>query len=132
MIRHRWRLIVALILTLGLVAAACSSDDSGDEAADTTAAEAADTTAAATTETTAAAGGEAASGEPCKIAYVHVGPTADKGWSWAHDQGAQFVEANMPNVETTTLESIAEGPDSFAGDGRSPGRRRRLNTEGFM
>ena len=112
MIRHRWRLVVALILTLGLVAAACSSDDSGDEASDTTAAESADTTAAATTETTAAAGGEAASGEECKIAFVHVGPTADKGWSWAHDQGAQFVVANMPNVKTTTLESIAEGPDS--------------------
>ena len=69
---------------------------------------AANTTAAAGADTTAAA----ASGEECKVAFVHVGPTADKGWSWAHDQGRQFVEANMPNVKTTTLESIPEGPDS--------------------
>ncbi len=52
------------------------------------------------------------SDETLKIAFVHVGPVADKGWSWAHDQGAQHVAANMENVEITTLESIPEGPDS--------------------
>ena len=52
------------------------------------------------------------SDETLKVAFVHVGPVSDKGWSWAHDQGAQYLEANMENVEITTLESIAEGPDS--------------------
>lgn len=46
-----------------------------------------------------------------KVAFVHVGPVADKGWSWAHDQGAKYLESNM-NVEITTLESIPEGSDS--------------------
>ena len=115
MARRRWYFAVALILALGLVAAACSSDDSSDTT-ETTAAAGADTTAAAGADTTAAAGADTtaavAAGEECKVAFVHVGPTADKGWSWAHDQGRQFLEANMPNVKTTTLESIAEGPDS--------------------
>ena len=48
-----------------------------------------------------------------KIAFVHVGPVADKGWSWAHDQGAQYVKAQLGDaVEITTLESIPEGSDS--------------------
>ena len=42
---------------------------------------------------------------------MHVGPVADKGWSWAHDQGAKYLEANA-NVQVTTLESIPEGSDS--------------------
>jgi basic membrane protein A len=48
-----------------------------------------------------------------KVAFVHVGPVADKGWSWAHDQGAQYVKAQLGDaVEITTLESIPEGSDS--------------------
>ncbi len=44
---------------------------------------------------------------------MHVGPVSDKGWSWAHDQGAQYVEQNLGDaVEITTLEIIPEGPDS--------------------
>jgi basic membrane protein A len=102
MARNRWTFMVALMMVLALVAAACSSDDSGDETTTTAAASGGD-------ETTTTA---AASGEAMKVAFVHVGPTADKGWSWAHDQGAQYLAANMPNVEVTTLESIPEGPDS--------------------
>ncbi len=100
MARKRWTLMVALMMVLALVAAACSSDDGGDETT---------TTAAGGDETTTTAAEEA---EAFKVAFVHVGPTADKGWSWAHDQGAQYLAANMPGVEITTLESIPEGPDS--------------------
>ena len=100
MARNRWKLLVALMMVLALVAAACSSDDDASS----------DTTAASTDETTTTAAGEPA--ETFKVAFVHVGPTADKGWSWAHDQGAQYLKANMPGVEITTLESIAVGPDS--------------------
>jgi basic membrane protein A len=101
--RYRWRLLAVLALALALLAAACSSDDDSS-----------DTTAAADdgeTTTTAEAGG-ASDAETLKVAFVHVGPTEDKGWSWAHDQGAQFMAANMDNVEITTLESIDEGADS--------------------
>jgi basic membrane protein A len=74
---------LAAILALALIAAACGGDDDGGD------------------------------GEPLKVAFVHVGPVADKGWSWAHDQGAQYMEANLgSDVEVTTLESIAEGSDS--------------------
>ncbi len=60
----------------------------------------------------ACGGDDGGSDETLKVAFVHVGPVADKGWSWAHDQGAQFITANMENVEITTLESVPEGPDS--------------------
>lgn len=83
MARGRWRLIIGLVLALTLIAAACGDDeDAGSEE------------------------------ETLKIAIVFVGPTSDKGWSWAHNEGATYVEENMENVEITRLESIAEGPDS--------------------
>jgi basic membrane protein A len=81
----RWRILAILLVAFALVAAACGGDD--DEAGVT--------------------------GDPLKIAFVHVGPVADKGWSWAHDQGAQFVAAQLGGaVEITTLESIPEGSDA--------------------
>ena len=96
-----WRLIAILVLALSLLVAACGGDDDEGDSA---------TTAAPSggTETTAEAMDDE---EPIKVAFVHVGPVADKGWSWAHDQGAQYLEANA-NVEITTLESIPEGSDS--------------------
>ncbi|MEN8234942.1 MAG: BMP family ABC transporter substrate-binding protein [Actinomycetota bacterium] len=99
MAQKRWRLAIALMLVLGLFAAACGGGD--DE-----------TTDAGGDETTTTAGDAAEPAEEFKIAFVHVGPTADKGWSWAHNEGAKYLEANMPGVKITTLESIDEGPDS--------------------
>jgi basic membrane protein A len=102
---RKMRYAIALVAVLALVAAACGDDD---DAASTTAAPTT-TAASSTTEApTTTAGGE----ETLKVAFVHVGPVADKGWSWAHDQGAKYLEQNMDNVEITTLESIPEGPDS--------------------
>ena len=97
---RNWRFLAILALALSLIAAACGGDD--DETATTEA-------SGGETETTAApSGGDE---EPLKVAFVHVGPVSDKGWSWAHDQGAKYLEANA-NVEVTTLESIPEGSDS--------------------
>jgi basic membrane protein A len=103
MARSRWRILAIMAIAFALIAAACSSSD-----------DATDTTVAAATETTVASGSDgAASGEVLKVAFVHVGPVADKGWSWAHDQGAQALKASMgENVEITTLESIPEGSDA--------------------
>jgi basic membrane protein A len=101
MTRKRWRLIATLLVVLALIAAACGDDD---DSSDTT------TTAAGGDATTTTG---AAAGEPLKIAFVHVGPVADKGWSWAHDQGAKFVEDQLGGaVQITTLEDIPEGSDS--------------------
>ncbi len=98
--RKNWRFLAILALALSLLAAACGGDDDGDDAATTEAPSGTETTAAAVDD-----------GEPLKVAFVHVGPVADKGWSWAHDQGMQYLEENM-NVETVFLESIPEGSDS--------------------
>ena len=86
MTQKRWRWL-ALLATLAMVLAACGGD-SGDD-------------------------GDGGTEEVLKVAFVHVGPTADKGWSWAHDQGAQFLKSELGDqVEITTLESIPEGSDS--------------------
>jgi basic membrane protein A len=85
----RWRWL-AWAAVLALVAAACRGPAGGDGDGDA-----------------------AEGGEPLKIAFVHVGPTADKGWSWAHDQGAKYVKEQLGDkVVITTLESIPEGSDS--------------------
>ena len=105
MARNRWKFAAVLMLVLALFAAACSSDDGGSSGGDETT-----TTAGEGGETATTAAGE--SGEAMKVAFVHVGPTSDKGWSWAHNEGANYLKAQMPNVEITTLENIAEGADS--------------------
>ena len=103
MVRTRWRVFATVLVAFAIVAAACGGDDDSS-----------------TTTTAASAGGEAGTtapappeAEPLKVAFVHVGPVADKGWSWAHDQGAQFLKAQLGDaVEITTLESIPEGSDA--------------------
>lgn len=50
--------------------------------------------------------------EKFKVAFVYVGPVGDAGWSYAHDQGKKFLEANVADVETTIIESVPEGADS--------------------
>ena len=54
-----------------------------------------------------------AADEPLKIGFVYVGPTGDAGWTYAHDKGRLFVEEALGDkVETTYVESVAEGADS--------------------
>ncbi len=54
----------------------------------------------------------AAAPSKLKVAFVYVGPQMDLGWSYAHDQGRQFLEKNVPNVETAFSELVSEGPDA--------------------
>jgi basic membrane protein A len=54
-----------------------------------------------------------AADEPLKIGFVYVGPTGDAGWTYAHDKGRLYVEEALGDkVETTYVESVAEGADS--------------------
>ena len=46
-----------------------------------------------------------------KVGFIYVSPVGDEGWSWTHEQGRQMMEA-MPDVETTMMESVPEGPDA--------------------
>jgi basic membrane protein A and related proteins len=58
-----------------------------------------------------AAGAFAEEPKPLKVGFVYVSPVGDAGWSHAHDQGRQAIEA-LEGVETAFVESVSEGPDS--------------------
>jgi basic membrane protein A and related proteins len=49
---------------------------------------------------------------PLKVAFLYVGPVGDGGWSWAHDQARQDLEATFPWIETTYQESVPEGAEA--------------------
>ncbi len=46
------------------------------------------------------------------IAFGHVGPVTDEGWTWSHDQGMKAVEAAYPNLSTLFVESIPYSADA--------------------
>jgi simple sugar transport system substrate-binding protein len=51
--------------------------------------------------------------DPLKVGFVYVGPIGDLGWSYAHEQGRQAAIAEFGDaIETTIVESVAEGPDA--------------------
>jgi len=86
------------VLAASLILAACGQE----------------TTAPAATKTVdAPAAQESASVAPLKVGFVYVGPTGDAGWTFAHDNGRKLVEETFGKlVETTYVESVAEGADS--------------------
>ncbi|MDP7125214.1 MAG: BMP family ABC transporter substrate-binding protein, partial [Acidimicrobiales bacterium] len=47
-----------------------------------------------------------------KAAFIYVGPPGDAGWTWAHDQGRQYAEAET-GVVTASVESVPEGTADF-------------------
>ena len=46
-----------------------------------------------------------------KVGFIYVSPVGDAGWSHAHEQARQVIEA-MDGVSTSYVEAVAEGPDS--------------------
>ncbi len=46
------------------------------------------------------------------IAWGYVGPTADEGWTWAHDQGRQAVAAAFPKAKTLFVENVPYSADA--------------------
>jgi basic membrane protein A and related proteins len=46
------------------------------------------------------------------VAFVYVGPIGDGGWTYAHNEGREYLEANGDNVHTAYLESVSEGADA--------------------
>jgi simple sugar transport system substrate-binding protein len=58
-------------------------------------------------------GSRAFAQEPLKVGFIYVGPIGDLGWSYAHEQGRQAAIAEFGDaIETTIVESVAEGPDA--------------------
>src|SRR5687767_8030206 len=91
--RARW---VAALVTLGLVAAACGNDAGTDGSGG------------------GGAGGGAQVGEGLRVAFVYDGTIDDGGWNTSHDAGRMFLEAELPGVETVTIEEIAPGDQARA------------------
>jgi basic membrane protein A len=50
--------------------------------------------------------------EALKVGFIYVGPVGDYGWSYAHDQGRKYLEATVPDVKITYVESVPEGADA--------------------
>jgi basic membrane protein A len=47
------------------------------------------------------------------VAFVYVGPVGDGGWTYAHNQGREYLESEMGDtVHTAYLESVPEGADA--------------------
>ncbi|MGB5433063.1 MAG: extracellular solute-binding protein, partial [Acidimicrobiia bacterium] len=120
--RSRFTILVGLVLALTLVAAACSSDDTGDESTTTTEATTT-TTEAAETTTTAAETTTTAAAEAIDLVI------------WADEKRAPILETLAPKVleetnvnlvidvivfddlreQVTTAAPAGEGPDIFIG-----------------
>jgi maltose-binding protein MalE len=120
--RSRFMILVGLVLALALVAAACSSDETGDESTTTTEATTTTTEAAATT-TTAAETTTTEAAEPIELVI------------WADEKRSPILESLAPKVleeaniqlvieptvyddlrgQVTTAAPAGEGPDIFIG-----------------
>jgi len=46
--------------------------------------------------------------EKMKVGFIYIGPVEDAGWTYAHDQGRQYLAKEMPDVETIYKESVPE------------------------
>lgn len=61
----------------------------------------------------AAEAAPAAKAEPLKVAFAYIGPVGDGGWSFAHDQARQKLQAEFGDkIQTSYVESVPEGPDA--------------------
>jgi basic membrane protein A and related proteins len=106
------------VVAVALATAACGGADPADPDAagddgDTTA-EAEDDAAAEDGEDGDDDGEEAAGdGDVLRVGFVHTSPVTDGGWTTSHDRGAQALEEEFGDaIEITTIDSVAEGPDS--------------------
>ena len=61
----------------------------------------------------AAPAAEAAKADPLKVGFVYVSPIGDGGWTFQHDLGRKAIQEKFGNkIETSFVESVAEGPDA--------------------
>ncbi|HNK63669.1 MAG TPA: BMP family ABC transporter substrate-binding protein [Anaerolineales bacterium] len=111
--------LAMLAMALMLVLSACGGNTPAEPAATEEAAAATEAPAAtdapAATEAASSEGGfqipEVVDGK-FNVAMVLIGPHDDGGWSQAHYEGLQYIEANVPDVHTAYIENVPEGADS--------------------
>jgi len=46
------------------------------------------------------------------VGMIYIGPPGDAGWTYAHDEGRKYLEAQIPNVEVLYVESVPESSDA--------------------
>ena len=69
--------------------------------------------AAAAAVSTVFAAGDRAPAPPLKVAFVYVTPIGQAGWTYQHNRGRlQMAKTLGPRVETSYVESVAEGADA--------------------
>ena len=44
--------------------------------------------------------------------FVYIGPVGDGGWTYMHEQGRLAMQQAYPNMNSSFVESVPEGPDS--------------------
>ena len=116
----RNRLVSALALLAALaVLAACTAAAPAEstESADADGGQVADATEVVDEEAESAPAATSDLPEPVEgmfnVAFVYVGPIGDGGWTYAHNQGREYLEAQLGDeVHTVYLESVPEGADS--------------------
>jgi basic membrane protein A len=108
--RGIWWLLVGLVVIASLTISACGGQAT-TQAPAPTAGEVMEPETAEPEAETAQPEAEATEAEapqaPTLIAFGHVGPVSDEGWTWSHDQGMKAVEeAYGDRVATTYVENM--------------------------
>jgi basic membrane protein A and related proteins len=91
--RRRYALLLATACSVGLLASACGTNQTPQEAA-----------AAGGTVAGGAAPGKGAT----KVGFIFVGPKDDYGYNQAAYEGSQAVAKKFPNIEVLTAENVPE------------------------
>lgn len=52
------------------------------------------------------------SDEAFKVGFIYFGSIGDHGWTYQHEVGRQYLEANADNVETIGIENVGIGADA--------------------
>jgi basic membrane protein A len=50
--------------------------------------------------------------EDVKAGFIYIGPVGDGGWTYMHEQGRLEMEEAFPEMSSSYVESVPEGPDS--------------------
>lgn len=50
--------------------------------------------------------------ENAVVAFGHVGPITDEGWTWSHNEGMKAVQAAFPKLKTLVVETIPYSADA--------------------
>ena len=106
--KNRWT-VLTLMLAMALLFSACAAPAAAPAASDGDAPAAEE---AAPADTGSIQIPEVVDGK-FNVAFVYVGPIGDGGWTYSHNQGREYIEANMGDtISTAYLESVPEGADA--------------------